>query len=93
MSSSGPGARTGGDREHSRYGPGSKAHLPHMYGVLYALLVYRFVPLAMGCESGGPHVNKQGSALVHMYLIRLVAKDKILRQCEPYNIPSTRRDQ
>ena len=51
VSSSGPGARTGGDREHSRYGPGSKARLPHVYGVLYALLVYRICAFSDGlCE-------------------------------------------
>ena len=52
-----------------------------------------FVPLAMGCVSGGPHVNKQGSALVHMHLIKLFAKDTILRQCKPYNMSFSQRDQ
>ena len=32
MSCSGPGARTGGDRETCRYCPGSKALVPHVYG-------------------------------------------------------------
>ena len=41
MSYSGPGARTGGDRETCRYCPGSKALVPHVYGVLSVLLPYR----------------------------------------------------
>ena len=41
MSYSGPGARTGGDRETCRYYPGSKARVPHVYGVLSVLLPYR----------------------------------------------------
>ena len=52
MSYSGSGARIGGDRERCRYGPGSKARLPHVYGVLYALLVYRICALSDGLCRG-----------------------------------------
>ena len=55
MSSSGPGARTGGDRETCRYCPGSKALVPHVYGVLSVLLPYRIcqrslVTLCLDCR-------------------------------------------
>ena len=55
MSYSGPGARTGGDRETCRYCPGSKALVPHVYGVLSVLLPYRIcqrslVTLCLDCR-------------------------------------------
>ena len=71
MSYGGPGARTGGDREHSRYGPGSKARLPHVYGVLYALLVYRICAFSDGCAAADTTFDR---ALVHMHLIKLFSK-------------------
>ena len=70
MSSSGPGARTGGDREHSRSGPASKARLPHVYGVLYVLLVSRICAFSDGCAAADTTFDR---ALVHMYLIKVVA--------------------
>ena len=55
MSYSGPGARTGGDRETCRYCTGSKALVPHVYGVLSVLLPYRIcqrslVTLCLDCR-------------------------------------------
>ena len=90
MSCSGPGARTGGDREHSRYGPGSKARIPHVYGVLYALLVYRICAFSDGCAAADTTFDR---ALVHMYLIRVVANNTNHIQCKPYKMPFSQRDQ
>ena len=90
MSSSGPGARTGGDREHSRSGPGSKARLPHVYGVLYVLLVSRICAFSDGCAAADTTFDR---ALVHMYLIRVVANNTNHIQCKPYKMSSSQRDQ
>ena len=90
MSCSGPGVRTGGDREHSRYGPGSKARIPHVYGVLYALLVYRICAFSDGCAAADTTFDR---ALVHMSLIRVVANDTNHIQYKPYKMSSSQRDQ
>ena len=90
MSSSGPRARTGGDREHSRYGPGSKARIQHVYGVLYALLVYRICAFSDGCAAADTTLDR---ALVHMYLIRVFANNTNNIHCKPYKMSSSQRDQ
>ena len=91
MSSSRPGARTGGERERCRYSPGWKARIPHVYKeALYTLLVYPVCAFSDGCAAADTTFDR---ALVHMYLIRVFANNTNNIHCKPYKMSSSQRDQ